>query len=68
MIPAEIRKALEMEPGTALTLRVVDGELRIMTVRESIRRVQEMVKKVVPPGRSLSEELIAERREEAKRE
>lgn len=68
VIPADIRKALGMDPGGTLDLRVKDGELRISTLRERIRRVQERARKIIPPGVSLSEELSAERREEAKRE
>jgi AbrB family looped-hinge helix DNA binding protein len=68
VIPGEIRKALGMEPGGTLDLRVKDGELRISTLRSRIRRAQERVRKYVPAGVSLSEELSAERREAAKHE
>jgi hypothetical protein len=36
--------------------------------RQGIRRAQELVQSAIPPGRSLSEELIAERRLEAERD
>jgi len=36
-----------------------------MSVREVIRRAQEIVRQCVPRGRSLADELIAERRQEA---
>ena len=68
VIPAEIRKALGMEAGGTLDMRVEDGELRISTLRARIRRVQERARKIIPPGVSLSEELSAERREAAKHE
>jgi len=68
VIPADIRKALGMDPGGTLDLRVKDGDLRISTLRERIRRVQERARKIIPPGVSLSEELSAERREAAKHE
>ena len=68
VIPAEIRKALGMDAGGTLDLRVEDGELRISTLRSRIRRVQERARKIIPPGVSLSEELSAERREAAKHE
>lgn len=64
-IPAEIRKQLGLEDGDHLTLKVVDGELRVRSVRETIRRAQEMVRRHVPEGVSLVDELIAERRAEA---
>jgi antitoxin PrlF len=68
VIPAEMRKALGMDAGGTLDLRVEDGELRISTLRARIRRVQERARKIIPPGVSLSEELSAERREAAKHE
>ncbi|MGA2205748.1 MAG: AbrB/MazE/SpoVT family DNA-binding domain-containing protein [Terracidiphilus sp.] len=68
VIPAQIRKALGMDPGGTLDLRVEDGELRISTMRSRLRRAQERVRKYVPAGVSLSEELSAERREAAKHE
>jgi len=51
-----------------IDLRVVDGELRIVTLRETIRRVQERARRYIPPGVSLADELSAERREAAKHE
>lgn len=68
VIPAGIRKALGMEAGGTLDLRVEDGELRISTIRSRIRRAQERVRKYIPAGVSLSEQLSAERREAAKHE
>ena len=67
-IPAEIRKELGLKDGDQLTLKVVDGELRILSVHEAIRRAQRMVRQYVPEGVSLVDELIAERRAEAARE
>jgi hypothetical protein len=51
-----------------LILRVVDGELRIATRQERLRRAQESVRSYVPAGVSLADELSAERREAAKHE
>jgi AbrB family looped-hinge helix DNA binding protein len=68
VIPAEIREALGMKPGDTINLRVEDHELRISTRRERIRRAQERIRKFVPAGVSLADELSAERREAAKLE
>ncbi|MCK9487681.1 MAG: AbrB/MazE/SpoVT family DNA-binding domain-containing protein [Dehalococcoidia bacterium] len=68
LIPAEQRRALGLEPGDPVSLQVVDGELRVMTIDEEIRKAQELVRRYVPADRMLSEELIAERRTEARRE
>jgi hypothetical protein len=43
-------------------------EDRNRAIREGIRRAQQIVRRYVPEGHSLSDELIAERRAEAERE
>ena len=47
---------------------VQDNEIRVVTMAEALRRIQQMVLDKIPPERSLSEELARERREEAARE
>jgi len=68
VIPAAVRQALGFSPGETLLLDVVDGVLRIESYPSRIRRIQESVRKHIAPGRLLSEELIAERRDEFRRE
>ena len=68
VIPAEFRAALGMKIGDRLTMHVDDGELRIFTQDEAIRRVQAIVPPWAPGEPLWSEELIAERRAEAARE
>ena len=68
VIPAAFRKALGIKPGDEVILRVDDGELRITTMKQRIERAQRRDRQYVKPGVSLVDELIAERREEAKRE
>jgi AbrB family looped-hinge helix DNA binding protein len=68
VIPAALREALGMAEGDVLDIRVVDGELRIATMRERLRQAQQRVMALVPPGVSLADELNAERREAAKHE
>jgi AbrB family looped-hinge helix DNA binding protein len=68
VIPAAMRKALGMNVGGVLDLRVVDGELCISTQESRLRRAQERVRRYVPAGVSLADELSAERREAAKHE
>ena len=66
VIPAPIRKALGFQPGEMLVARVEDGNLVIAKPESVERRMLARFRKSV--GRSLAEELIAERREEARRE
>jgi AbrB family looped-hinge helix DNA binding protein len=68
VIPAEIRRQMGLNPGDTLYLTAVGDTLKIESHRSRIRRVQESLRHLIPPDRLLSDELIAERREEAKRE
>jgi len=68
VIPAAFRKALGINAGDVLVLRVEDDELRIMTMKKRIEQAQRLVRKFVKPGISLVDELIAERRREAQKE
>ena len=64
VIPAEYRQALGLHVGDELILRLEDGEVRIFTARQAIKRAQELVRRYIPQNRSLADELIAERRRE----
>src|SRR5229473_833217 len=68
VIPAAFRKALGINPGDEVVLRLEDDELRITTLKHRIARAQRLVRKYVKPGVSLADELIAERREEGRKE
>lgn len=68
VIPEKHRKALGVEPGDRMTISFVDGGLRITTWKQALARLQEEFRRRVPPGVSLVDELIAERRREAARE
>jgi AbrB family looped-hinge helix DNA binding protein len=68
VIPASYRKALGIKAGDEVILRMEDDELRITTMKRRIERAQRRVRQYVKPGVSLVDELIAERREAAKRE
>jgi len=68
VIPASFRKALGINPGDKVILRLEDDELRLTTLKHRIARAQRNARKYIPRGVSLADELIAERREAAKRE
>jgi AbrB family looped-hinge helix DNA binding protein len=68
VIPAAMREAMGIGEGDTVEISFKDYEMRISTRRARIRRAQERVRQFVPKGVSLADELIAERREEAKRE
>jgi len=68
VIPAAARRAAGLNVGDEVVVRVEDGEIRIMSLRCAISRSQAIVRRYIPAERSLVDELIAERREESKRE
>ena len=64
VIPAPIRKALGLIPGAVVMGRIENGKV-VLSRSNPLEELRAMFKKV---KRSLSEELIAERREEARKE
>jgi AbrB family looped-hinge helix DNA binding protein len=68
VIPAAIRREMGLKAGESLLMEVEDGVLRIESHRARIRRVSVSLRQLIPPERCLSDELIADRREEARRE
>ena len=68
LIPAELRKALGLVADEPLNIYAVDGEIRIVSRVHAIRQMQKRMAKYVKPGKSVVDELIRERREEAARE
>jgi len=64
VIPAEYRQALGLRIGDEVILRLENREVRIFTPEQAIEHAQELVRRYIPEGRSLSDELIAERRME----
>jgi AbrB family looped-hinge helix DNA binding protein len=68
VIPAAIRRKLDLKPGDVLLLRVEDDRLIAETQHARIRRVQESLRRLIPADRSLSDELIQDRSEEVENE
>jgi AbrB family looped-hinge helix DNA binding protein len=68
VIPAAIRQEMGIKAGESLLMEVEDGVLRIESYLARIRRIQQEFAQYNRPGVLASDELIAERREEARRE
>jgi AbrB family looped-hinge helix DNA binding protein len=68
VIPSAFRKALGIEVGDEVVLRIEGDELRITTQQRRIRRAQLRAAQYLKHGTSLVDELLAERRQAAKRE
>lgn len=65
VIPAAFREAMGVKDGDRLLARLVDGEVRLISKPVALRQAREILKKYVPEGVSLVDELIADRRREA---
>ena len=68
VIPADCRKAMGIEIGDELVLHMEHGKIELFTRKRAIQYVQEELAKYMTDGRQLADELIAERRNEAKHE
>jgi AbrB family looped-hinge helix DNA binding protein len=68
VIPSSFRRALGIEVGDEVVLRIEGDELRITTQQRRIQRAQRRAQQYLKPGESLAAELLAERRKAAKRE
>lgn len=64
LIPAQIRKELHIKTGDIFVMRVVNGEIKMISLDTAIEAAQALVRKYVPEHVSLVDELIQSRREE----
>ena len=67
MIPADLRRELGFPEGAVLVANCEDGRLVLESREEVLARLRRRFA-TVGKGASLSDELIADRREEARRE
>jgi AbrB family looped-hinge helix DNA binding protein len=69
VIPAAMRRAMGIARGDTVVVELLsDGELRVRPLASTIREAQAIVRKAVGRDRSLSDELMRERKEDAARE
>ena len=69
MLPAWWRRKEGVGPSTELCVAVTEeGALVVETREQGLRRARALLRKYIPEGVNLSDELIAERRAEAARE
>lgn len=61
-LPEAVRAAMLLGPDGRVTVRVEDGELRVIAPRAAIRRAQAITRKHARPGVSMVDEFLAERR------
>lgn len=64
-IPADVRRELGLADGDNVRMEVIDGELRVRTLRTVIAAIQADVRRYIADDVALADELIADRRAEA---
>lgn len=67
-LPARLRREVGLEYGGPVVVRVEEGEIRIRTVRDAIRGVQEQARKLFRGAGDGVDRFIADRRAEARHE
>lgn len=67
-LPRHILEAAATGPGKHLLVRFDDDEIKLVTPEATTRKIHAWVRKHVPEGVSLADEVIEERRREAERE
>ena len=68
VIPAAMRKALGLKVGKSVTLTLNQNGLHVSTREAAVNRIDDLMKDKIRPERSVVDELIRERREEAANE
>jgi AbrB family looped-hinge helix DNA binding protein len=68
VLPAPIRDAMHLNEGDTVILELDGDSLKIESFSRRLEKIQDEIIRVVGNERSLADELIAERRAEARRE
>ena len=68
IVPAEFRRLMGLSDGDTVVMEIEGDELHVRPLRAALRRVQERLKPYAIEGKSISDELIADRRAAADRE
>lgn len=64
VVPADIRKALCVEVGDELLMKVADQELKIYKLHHAVKEAQALMAKYNSNKQRLSDEIIKDRRNE----
>jgi AbrB family looped-hinge helix DNA binding protein len=68
VIPANVRSELGMQNGGNFIVHVEDGQIRLEPIQAAVARAQAIVRRYVPAGVSLVDELTDDRQREAEGE
>ncbi len=64
VVPTRMRKALAMEVGDELFMKVENQQLKIFNLRHAVKEAQLLMAKYNPEKNCLSDEIIEDRRHE----
>jgi antitoxin PrlF len=64
LIPVEMRKALGIEIGDEVLMQVENQELKLFNLEHAVQEAQNLMAKYNPTKKSLSDEIIKDRRDE----
>jgi AbrB family looped-hinge helix DNA binding protein len=68
VIPSAVREAMGIGEGDTVLAWLEGGELHLVSPQVALRQAQELARRLIRGAGALADELIAERREEARRE
>jgi len=68
VIPAAVRDRLGLNIGSDIVMTIEDDHATLMNAKAARQRARQRVRRFIPAGASLSDELMAERKKEARRE
>ena len=69
LIPAAVRRHLGLSEGSPVLVKVEEsGAIQVTSRSQALAKVREEIRKYIPAGQDLAEELIRDRRAEVERE
>jgi len=69
LIPAAMRRRLGLSEGSQVLVKVEEsGTLRVTSRSQALAKVRQEIRKYIPAGQDLAQELIRDRQAEAERE
>jgi AbrB family looped-hinge helix DNA binding protein len=68
VIPALMRRELGIVAGDTVLVDIDNGELRVRSVSKALERARTILRRYIPDGVNLADELSADRRAEAEHE
>jgi AbrB family looped-hinge helix DNA binding protein len=68
VVPSQLRKSLGLEPGNDVVIREYSGALHIVSLKQAVHQIQNLVNSRISDDISLVDELLSMRREEIEQE